>query len=301
MSMIVHNVEQGTPEWHHVRAGVITASWVDRIRAKVGGLTEQQALYVQALQAGKSTKDAMLAAGYKNTPSAAAIEIAMSGKTPGDWSDPAKDYAFKLALERIIGTTLEDDEFNTWQAVRGTALEEEARMEHELAAGVMVEQVGFITTEDGKFGASPDGWFDPKGVAEYKAYNAPAKLRRVLLDKDTTFVQGQCQMNMALSGRSLAHFGLYVPQLRVINRHFTLIEVPRDDEWIEGMWPDLLDFDKLVESYRAKLLAGEVPEVPATAGASAEAKEAIVQAARTAEPPPKPATVAPDALPENIF
>ncbi|HNG89855.1 MAG TPA: hypothetical protein PK858_06610, partial [Saprospiraceae bacterium] len=61
---------------------------------------------------------------------------------------------------------------------------------------------------------------------------------------------------------------------------------------------DLLDFDKLVESYRAKLLAGEVPEVPATAGASAEAKEAIVQAARTAEPPPKPATVAPDALPE---
>ncbi len=285
---------QGSAEWHRARAGVITASMVDVIRNKVNGLDEKQAAYVAAIKAGASEADAMLQAGYKSKPRAAAIDVALAGQTPGEWSDAAKNYAFKLAIERISGTALGDDEFNPWQAVRGSKLEEEARMEHELAADVVVERVGFVTTDDGRFGASADGWIGDKGGAEYKCYLTTAKLRPILLDGDTRFVYGQCQLNMELSGRDWWHFGLYLPDLRVIGRHFTLITVERDEAYIEAMWRDLLAFDALVESYRERLMAA--PPEPAAPAPAAPAAPAAVE-------PPAPAqakaqVVAPDAMPE---
>lgn len=294
MSMIVHNVTQGTPEWYACRAGVITASNIDTIRHRVGGLTPQQEAYVAAIKKGIGEAGAIVAAGYQKKPTGTAIERALAGLPVGDWSDTAKNLAFRLAVERIIGGPLKlEDEFTLPYAVRGQKLEEEARMEHELAADVEVEQVGFVTTPDGKFGASPDGWIGDDGGAEYKCYLATSQLRPILLDNDTSAVFGQCQMNMALSGRKWWHFGLYLPHLRVIDRHFTLIEVKRDDDWIEGMWKDLLAFDKLVEEYRAKLMNGEPVPVP-------EVTEVQAQAPAAPEPAPVK-TVAPSDLPESIF
>lgn len=294
--MIVHPVTQGTEDWHRVRAGAITASMVDIVRAKVGALTKQQAIYVEAIKKGIPEAGALIAAGYKKNPSAESVEKALAGMPVGDWSDTAKNYAFKLAIERITRKPLGDDEFNVWQAVRGQKLEEEARMEHELAADVMVDTCGFVTTDDGKFGASADGLIGEREGAEYKCYLATSKLRPILLDGDTSFVFGQCQMNMALTGRARWHFGLYLPDLREIKRHFTLILIERDDDWIEGMWEDLLAFDKLVESYRARLVGENlVPEPQAQAQAPA--------APAPVEAPAAPAvrTVAPSDVPESIF
>lgn len=297
MSMIVHKVTQGSEDWHRVRAGAVTASMIDAIRAKVGMLTEQQATYVAAIKKGIPEAGALVAAGYQKKPTAEAIQKALAGMPVGDWSDTAKNYAFKLAIERITGNPLGDDEFTMWQAVRGQKLEDEARMEHELAADVMVDQVGFVTTDDGKFGASADGWIGEDGGAEYKCYLATSKLRPILLDGDTSFVFGQCQMNMAITGRKWWHFGLYLPDLRPINRHFTLIKIDRDDAWIEGMWADLLDFDKLVEGYRARLLdSGVVAQAPVGIAASGPAEPT------TDHPGTAPArNVAPGELPESIF
>lgn len=290
-----HECPQGSAEWHRARAGVITASMVDMVRKKVDGLTEQQAIYVGAIMRGLTEDQAMAEANYKNKPRAAAIDIALAGGTPGTWSDAAKNYAFKLAIERITGTALGDDEFNPWQAVRGSKLEEEARMEHELAADVQVMQVGFVTTDDGKFGASADGWIEEDGGAEYKCFLTTSKLRPILLDNDTSFVYGQCQMNMALCpGRKWWHFGLYLPDLRVIGRHFTLIPVDRDDAYIEAMWKDLWAFDALVESYKARLIAGAKVDAPAAAPVHVD----TAPTPAPAKPEPVQKAVAPDALPE---
>lgn len=261
--MIIHPVAQGGEAWHRIRSGVVTASMVDVVRAKVNGLDERQAAYVKAIQAGADEKQAMAMAGYKNRPQAVGIERALAGMPVGEWSDAAKNYAFKLAIERITGAPLGDDEFNPWQAQRGSKLEEEARMEHEIHADVTVQVAGFVTTDDGRFGASADGLIGDDEGAEYKCFLTTSKLRPILLDADTSMVFGQCQMNMALTDRVRWHFGLYLPDLRPIRRHFTLIVIERDDEWIKGMWADLEDFDRLVEDYRARLLRGEVPEVRA--------------------------------------
>jgi hypothetical protein len=295
-----HECPQGSAEWHRARAGVITASMVDTVRNKVGGLDEKQAAYVAAIKAGATEAEAMLKAGYKAKPKATAVDVALAGGIPGDWSDAAKNYAFKLAIERITGMALGDDEFNPWQAVRGSKLEEEARMEHEIAADVMVQTVGFVTSDDGKFGASADGWIEDNGGAEYKCFLTTSKLRPILLDGDTSFVYAQCQMNMALCpGRTWWHFGLYLPDLRVIGRHFTLIHIDRDEAYIEAMWKDLRDFDALVESYKARLIAGA--HVAAPNAPPAQAPEPASVHVDTCKPEPaRPVlqAVAPDALPE---
>ncbi len=254
--MMIVNVDQGGEAWFRARAGVITASMVSTIRAKVGGLTEQQAKYVQAVKSGMSSADAMAAAGYKSAPRAEAIEKAIAGLPVGDWSDASKNYAFRLAIERLSKAPLGDDGYHPWQAERGIALEEDARRELELRIGDMVEPAGFVMTEDRLFGASADGLVGSDAGAEFKCYLSPSKLRPILLDGSTDDVRDQCQMGMAITGRRRWYFGLYLPALRCIGRDFTMMVIERDDDYIDAMWLDLLDFNCLVEKYVADLMSG---------------------------------------------
>jgi YqaJ-like viral recombinase domain len=181
------------------------------------------------------------------------IDRLKSGKDKGDFSSKAKDYAFRLAVERISGAPLDEDEFSPWQAARGNRLEPEAKLEHEIATGHTVDAVGFVATADGKFGASADGFIGEHGGAEYKCFLAPSKLRSILMTGDVSEVNVQCQMGMAITGRAWWHFGLYCPALRVIGKQFVLTEIKRDDAFIDALWADLIAFDALVESYRNSL------------------------------------------------
>lgn len=250
--MIVHHCEQGSIEWHRARAGVITASMFSTVRKKVGCLDERQADFVRCVQDGMSHKDAAEAAGYKTVPSSDIIKRALKGEKIGDWSDAAKDYAFRIAIERISGMPL-DEGFETWQMRRGHELEPEARMEHEALTGLLVERAGFVTTDDGAFGASADGLIDLDGGSEYKAFLAPEKLRPILLDKDIDDVRDQAQGCMWICGRSWWHVGLYCPALAKAEKQFTLVEVKRDDDFIEAMERDLIEFAEFVDQYEAAL------------------------------------------------
>ena len=96
--MIIVNCIQGSPEWHQARAGVVTASMFAEVRKRVGGLTDQQATYVEAIRSGMSDAEARVVAGYKTAPRASAISKALAGEPVGDFSDVAKSYAFRLAV-----------------------------------------------------------------------------------------------------------------------------------------------------------------------------------------------------------
>lgn len=245
--------EQGSEQWHLERAGCITASKVTEIRSLVGGLTEQQQQYVDAIMAGCSEGAAMSKAGYKKTPTASAVARALRGEQVADYSAEAKNYAFRLAIERVSGLPLDDDEFSPWQGARGIRLEPEARAEHEIATGVMVMPMGLIRTQDRRFAASVDGLIGDDEGAEYKCFLAPGKLRPILLEHDVSGVADQAQFAMAITGRKRWHVGLYCPALRVIGRHLTLVPIDRDENYIDSMWADLMRFDRLVEAYRAEL------------------------------------------------
>ncbi len=271
--MIIHNVKQGSPEWFACRAGVISASNFWLARQRVGGLTDQQKVYVDFILNARLgamnspnpvealagvEKAAMAAAGYKAKPSSTTVERALRGEMVGDFSDGAKNYAFRLAIERISGEPL-DEGFQLWQAKRGQELEPEARAAHERMLNIMVEEVGFVTTDDRAFGASADGFIDLDGGSEYKAFLAPEKLRDIIIDGNTTEVIDQVQGGMWLTGRKWWHLGLYCPALKAAGKDLTVIEIKRDDDYIEKMEIELLAFKALVDGYEKKLRSSPTP------------------------------------------
>lgn len=206
------NCEQGSPEWHQERAGVITASMASVIRKKL-----------------------------------------KTGPGAGGHTLEAEKYAFRLAMERIIGAPLDDTYENEYMR-RGRRLEDDARELHESLIGDFVEQIGMILSDCGRFGASADGLIRTDGGSEYKAFLDPGKLMPILIHGDVSDIQDQMQMNMWLSGRDWWHFGLYCPGMAIIGRDLTIIPVERDDAYIEAMAADLQAFDVVVEDYRQRIL-----------------------------------------------
>jgi len=243
--MKVHTAPQGSTAWLAARAGVISAS------------------NFHLLRSSKRLK---------------------TGANKGDYSEAAKNYAFRLAVERISGQPL-GEEWVGWQAERGQALEPEARRAHELQHDVLVEEVGFVTTDDGKFGASADGFIGDDEGAEYKCFLAPDKLRAITLSGDTSDVIDQCDGGLWLTGRKRWHFGLYCPALKPIGLDLQVHIIERDDDRIFELEKDLVAFDRLVTEYMAQLLA-----------------DSITKTGQMLEPPwettPKPRTAA---LPVNPF
>ncbi len=252
--MIFIEAPQGGPEWHKARAGVITASMFSTIRAKVGLLDDRQAAFVAAVRSGKSAADAIKIAGYKAAPTADCVKRAIEGLPVGDWSDKAKDYAFRLAIERISGEPL-DEGFETWAMKRGHTLEDEARLVHEARTGLLVDLAGFVLTDDRKYGASADSLIDTDGGAEYKCLVEAGRLRTILIDHDISDFKDQIQGCMWITGRSWWHFGLYCPALKNIGKEFYMQHVQRDDDYIEAMEVDLIEFETLVSENEAKLRA----------------------------------------------
>lgn len=249
--MIVVTCEQGSPEWHQARAGVITASMFGACR-KVGGLNEQQQSYVDAILAGKDEAEARKDAGYKAAPKAEGITKALRGEEVGDWSDEAKNYAFRLAVERINGEPL-DEGFQTYAMRRGHELEPYARAEHEIQSGLIVRRAGFVTSDDGVFGASADGLIGEDEGSEYKCFIDPEKLRAFHIENDASAIAEQVQGCMWLTGRKRWHVGLYCPALVNCGRHLWWRVFERDEEFIAGMESNLREFAALVDQYQQQL------------------------------------------------
>jgi hypothetical protein len=247
---ILHECKQGSPDWLNARAGVITASEFNKARAR--------------------------------------MKVARDGKQKGDFTDAALDYAFQKAIERISRVPL-DENHVTWQMKRGHELEPAARICHEdlLArrggdlSNTMVLEAGFMTTPDGIFGCSVDGLIGEHGGSEYKCLTAAAKLRKVILNDDISDYMDQIQGCMAISGRSWWHFGLYCPALKPVHMEFQMMEVERDDDYIDELWRDLLAFKVVVDGYEQALRLRGAEYI---AAAVEEARAKLAEPAAEVEP-----------------
>lgn len=181
-----------------------------------------------------------------------ARERIKSGKNAGDCTQAAKKYAFTLAIERISGKPLNEG-FETWQMKRGHEPEPMARARHEEEAGVIVETAGFVTTDDGCFGASADGLIGNDGGSEYKCLVSPDSLMPVLLEDDIAEYMDQIQGCMWITGRKWWHFGLYCPALEPAKLDLYWQHIARDDDYIEALERDLIAFRALVLQYESTL------------------------------------------------
>ena len=118
--MKIIDVTQGTPEWIQARLGIPTASEFHKI-------------------VGNSTG-----------------ELSRSRDKKG-LSEVAKKYAYRLVAETLLGRELEKPPGTPWAMEQGKRLEPLAREQYSFTNDVEVRTVGFVTTDDGRVGCSPDG------------------------------------------------------------------------------------------------------------------------------------------------
>jgi len=250
--VILVNCDQGSEAWHRARAGVITASMFATARTRVGELDDRQRAYVDSVLSGMSEKIAAERAGYKVLPKSAIIERALAGEPIGDFGEVAKNYAFRLAIERISGEPL-DEGFETFAMRRGHELEPAARAEHEVQSGLIVQRAGFVLSEDGAYGCSADGFIGEDGGSEYKCFINPEKLRAFHIDNDASEVFEQAQGCMWLTNRKWWHIGLYCPALAAVGRQLWWRRFERDDAYIEKLQDDLASFRAMVDGFENQL------------------------------------------------
>lgn len=190
------------------------------------------------------------------------METLKSGPNKGGLKAAARDYAFRLAIERISGEALDEGMFQTWAMMRGIELEPEARTLHALQYDLKIEKAGFVKTNDGKFGASADGLIDAAdnpgededGGSEYKCFIDPAKIRTIIVDRNINEWLPQVHGGLWLTGRAWWDFCLYCPALADAGNPLICFRVERDEEYIENMEMEAIAFDQLVEEYRRQII-----------------------------------------------
>ncbi len=153
-------------------------------------------------------------------------------------------YRAELLAEWLLGQPTDWGSTN-W-TTRGTEMEAEARRWYEFQGDVEVQQVGFITRDDGKTGGSPDGLIGDVGILEIKC---PAATNHVqyMLGEDPDYI-GQCQGLMYLTDREWVHVLSYNPELPP-----ALNAVFRDDEYIAKLVPVLDEFIEELDKQKEKL------------------------------------------------
>ncbi|WP_398498144.1 lambda exonuclease family protein [Variovorax sp.] len=293
--MIVLNHPQGSEDWLRARCGVATASRFTEARSKVGGLTDQQRLYVDAMLAGADEAEARAKAKFKQKPMAGGIAKALAGEAIEAPGADAVKYAWLIAFETISREPL-DDTFVTYAMRRGRELEPRARMVYETHTGALVEEVSLILTDDERFGYSSDGFIDDDGMVEIKCPLSCDKLGKVWASPETAHFEYLDQINGGLwiTGRKWCDLVVYCPWLEPVGKDLFVKRIYRNEDAIEALESDLISFWRLVESslevLRAPAKMSGAPKVPPAD------QPQQPHAARTPAPSPPPVAAPPVSL-----
>lgn len=211
--MKIIDVTQGTPEWIQARLGIPTASEFHKI-------------------VGNSTG-----------------ELSRSRDKKG-LSEVAKKYAYRLVAETLLGRELEKPPGTPWAMDRGKRLEPLAREQYSFTNDVEVRTVGFVTTDDGRVGCSPDGLIiGARGGLEIKCLLDESHMG-LLIDGPGDDFKPQVMGNLA--GCELEYWDLYGfhPELPEVK-----IRTFRDERYIAKMGAALREFLEIRDAMLAKARA----------------------------------------------
>lgn len=249
---ILPELQQGTPEWHDQRRGMVTASVVDKL-VTVGP--------PDALTVACPTCDAPPVSSCISTARKAPTALknvhptrtAAAGNLPpvigvAD-NETSRGLTATLVAERIAGWT--EDLPMTSDMYRGNDSEPFARDVYAEHHGD-VEQVGFMVRDDWGFqiGYSPDGLVGDDGLIEIKAPRAKNHLLTVLSGKTPAHNMAQLQTGLLVSGRKWVDFIPYCGGLPL----WTTRVYP-DLAWQEAIVAAVAKFEtnaaEMVANYRA--------------------------------------------------
>lgn len=156
-------------------------------------------------------------------------------------------YAMDVARERAGGTPM--GVFENAAMRFGSEQEPLARAAYEMLTKNFVEEAGFITTEDRLFGVSVDGIVGDDGLVEIKTMVSSDTLFTAVVDGDISSYIDQCNGAMWLLRRKWIDLVLWAPDLEAIGRHLTIIRINRNDDEIDALESDLVEFERMVTRY----------------------------------------------------
>ena len=180
----------------------------------------------------------------------------------GDLSKSARKYAHQLVAEILLGEPLDTSIGNLEWIARGKLLEPQAVSQYEFAEDVETLPVGFVTTDDGRIGCSPDRLIvGVRGGVEIKC-TAPATHIGFLIDGPGDDYRQQVQGQLAVAELEYVDLYGYHPALPP-----ALIRTVRDEPYIAKLNAALAEFldmrDAMLATARA---SGCVQEGLAVAG-----------------------------------
>lgn len=164
----------------------------------------------------------------------------------GNPSKVCELYAMDVARERLGGMAAQ--KFQNAAMRMGTEQEPLARMAYESSTGEIVQEAGFITTDDRLFGASVDGFVGDHGIVEIKTLVSSDTLFTVVSGDISAYVD-QCNGALWLLNRQWVDLVLWVPDMR----KFTVQRIERDEAVIEALEADLMAFAGMVSKHEETL------------------------------------------------
>jgi hypothetical protein len=146
--------------------------------------------------------------------------------TPGGKaSKQAQGYLHELLAEWVVGHAITGPE-TEWMA-RGHDLEEQAAAAYEFHAEVKTELVGFVTTDDGMLGASPDRLVGDKRLLEIKCLKPSGHVAYMLGVENGGEFKPQLQGQLYVTDREAVDNVFYCPEMPPI-----VLSVARDEVYI---------------------------------------------------------------------
>lgn len=165
----------------------------------------------------------------------------------GQPSKACLGYAMDVARERSGGSA--PSKFQNAAMRTGTEQEPFARARYEARTGHMVDEAGFYLSDDAVFGLSPDGLINDDGVLEIKTMVSSDTLFSAVVDGDLSAYMDQCLGYLWLLGRQWVDLVLWVSDLELMVIH----RINRDEDAIEKLESDLMDFARMVQKYETTL------------------------------------------------
>lgn len=180
-------------------------------------------------------------------PTASQFHRVMTPKTM-KLSSQAEGYACELLAEEMLGHALDDGASGFMD--RGTQLERSAFEFYEFNRDVHTERIGFITTDDGRAGCSPDRLVGDDGGLEIKCPSAKVHVS-YMLSQDADAYRCQVQGALWITGRAWWDWLSYNPELAPV-----LIRFERDEMFIAKLAACVNQFNSYLDELRLKLVAG---------------------------------------------
>ena len=168
----------------------------------------------------------------------------------GKLSKQAEDYMDRLLDEWVRGVEAVDAEsdFASMYMQRGVVLEQRAREAYSLIREVDVDQVGFVTIDNGLLGCSPDGLVESDGLLELKCPSGAMHVHYMRTGAIEQDYKPQLQTQLLITERDWVDVVSYHPAYELV-----IIRQVRDEEYQAKLRDALNQFVEALLAARQKL------------------------------------------------